>query len=1780
MKRLSIDSSSTRGFRQILIIAIALLMLGVANLSAWAQVCDVDGDADVDLNDISAIFAARNTVANGPDDPRDANGDGMITHNDARMCVLDCTLANCEIVTATNQPPVADAGTDQTVFVGDTVQLNGSGSSDPDGDALAFVWSLTAPAGSSASLSDPAAVNPSFVVDVFGSYVVQLIVNDGTVDSMPDTATISTDNSRPVADAGPDQTRRVGDRVTLDGSGSSDVDGDTLTFSWSLAPPAGSQAVLSDPTDVMPTFDVDVSGSYVARLVVNDGALDSAPDTAVITTDNSPPVADAGADQTVFVGDTVQLDGSGSSDVDGDALTFAWSFTPPAGSLSSLSDPTVVMPTFLVDVSGNYVARLVVNDGVVDSVPDATIITTGNTPPVADAGADQTVYVGDTVRLDGGGSSDVDGDALTYIWSLTTPTGSQVGLSDPTLANPTFIPDVPGTYVAQLIVNDGMVDSAPDTAAISTRNSRPLADAGPDQSGLTSDTIQLDGGGSFDVDGDSLSYQWSITSGPQGATATFSDTTIANPTLTVDVAGTYVVQLIVNDGALDSLPDTAIIDVTAARTLSIAPGSLDLFTSQSGDLTVTLSVPAGSGGQVVSLTSDNTSVATVPAGVTVAEGNTTAVFQATAGRQVGSAQIRAAAIGFGDGSATVNVAERSMGLTLDAPLVGVGRSIGGTVTLPQPAPAGGVTVSLTSSNSAAVTVAPSSITIAAGGTQAGFTVSGIAGGQSTITADATGYAQANATVGVTTSMISFGTVPTIAPGETRSLPVSLSSPAPAGGVTIVFTSSNPAVATISASVFIPEGASTPAANPQVTGILIGTIQIGATAAGYAPDTISALISLDLALTPNPLTVVETTTANMTLNLSAPAPAGGLTVNLTVDDPATATVPGSITIPAGQTSAQIPVAGVAVGNTTLHAGAANITAATAVIDVTAAPPISIADQSIGRNLQTSVYGSIGAAAPAGNLQVTITSSDPSRLLLSNSAGTMGSASITVQVNAGSTSIPTFYLQALDGPGTVTFTASAPGYATDTSTANLTPSGFYIATNGFNTTTFSADTSIGLRSVRLNDSFAYAAEQPLRAGLTVNVPIISSDASVGTVNSPVAFTGNQSRVNTSFHPLSAGTTNLSITQPAGFDIPTNLNQAITATVTAPAINFGNTAVGEGLQTTVYLSLAAAPPAATDVVLTVADPGIAVISENAAVLGGSTFTIPGVTGTNPGNVIVQGLQQGTTQLTITATGYQTRVATITVTPSGFWISTNSFGTTTFSADTTIGLRSARLDASFAYATEQPLRAGLTVNVPITSSDASVGTVNSPVAFAGNQSRVNTSFHPLSAGTTNLSITQPAGFDIPTNLNQAITATVTAPAINFGNTAVGEGLQTTVYLSLAAAPPAATDVVLTVADPGIAVISENAAVLGGSTFTIPGVTGTNPGNVIVQGLQQGTTQLTITATGYQTRVATITVTPSGFWISTNSFGTTTFSADTTIGLRSARLDASFAYATEQPLRAGLTVNVPITSSDTNVGTVVSSVTFTGNQSRVNTGFDPLVAGVTDLSITQPTGFEVPTNRSQSITATVSAPNITIGNVTVGRDLQVAATINLQSAPPTPTRVTVTVASGSTATISEDPLMAGATSLTFENVSGTNVGTIYVQGRSLGSTVITVQAAGYNDGSSSVRVDPSGFAILTNSFSVNAQAQNQNISIRSSRLDPATLNWAAEQALRGGLMVDVALTNSNPVAGTIVTNPISFGANESRINAVFDPSAAGTSIIGLTTPVGFSTPSDRQQITATVTGP
>ncbi|WP_219118024.1 PKD domain-containing protein [Janthinobacterium sp. UMAB-56] len=382
-----------------------------------------------------------------------------------------------------NAPPVAHAGRAMTVVAGMGIMLYGSESSDANGDILIYKWSLVSkPAGSTAQLLDVNSVRPYLSMDLPGAYEVSLIVNDGKVDSAPAfvTMTAVVANAPPVANAGVLQNVLKGSTVILDGSASSDANGDTLTYYWTLtSSPPMSTATLSSPRLVKPSFIADRAGTYVATLRVDDGKITSNPMNVTITatSTNAAPVANAGVDLHVLSGaDVVTLDGRGSSDADGDSLSYKWTFiSVPANSMlqpfPGAWDRSQAVSSFWANVPGTYVVSLVVNDGTVDSAPStATIIATAsstNGRPMSNAGMDQLVEPGTTVRLTGLGSADVEHDVLTYRWQLKSkPFGSKAVLSSLTDAQPTFVADMAGDYVATLIVNDGSVNSREDNVTV------------------------------------------------------------------------------------------------------------------------------------------------------------------------------------------------------------------------------------------------------------------------------------------------------------------------------------------------------------------------------------------------------------------------------------------------------------------------------------------------------------------------------------------------------------------------------------------------------------------------------------------------------------------------------------------------------------------------------------------------------------------------------------------------------------------------------------------------------------------------------------------------------------------------------------------------------------------------------------------------------------------------------------------------------------------------------------------------------------------------------------------------------------------------------------------------------------------------------------------------------------------------------------------------------------------------------------------------------------------
>ena len=332
---------------------------------------------------------------------------------------------------------------------------------------------------------DPITVNAMWsatggTIDADGNYTAGSVAGDYTVTAtdgaVSGTANVTISASPPTANAGGPYTGVEGAPVALDGSGSTDSDNDIVSYEWDL----NNDGVFDDATGVNPTFAAGMSGAYTIGLLVTDADGASDTDSTTVTITNVAPTANAGGPYSGDQFADIALDGSASSDPGGDALTYAWDLDNDG----VFDDAVGVTATFNSATTGDFTVGLQVTDDDGASDSTTTTVTVANAAPSADAGPDQSVSQGDTVTLDGSASSDPGGEPLTYAWTLTSiPAGSTAVLSDPTAVGPTFVADLAGIYVAELVVNDGTSDSAPDTVTVTAGDIAPAAPAGLTASG-------------------------------------------------------------------------------------------------------------------------------------------------------------------------------------------------------------------------------------------------------------------------------------------------------------------------------------------------------------------------------------------------------------------------------------------------------------------------------------------------------------------------------------------------------------------------------------------------------------------------------------------------------------------------------------------------------------------------------------------------------------------------------------------------------------------------------------------------------------------------------------------------------------------------------------------------------------------------------------------------------------------------------------------------------------------------------------------------------------------------------------------------------------------------------------------------------------------------------------------------------------------------------------------------------------------------------------------------
>ncbi len=405
--------------------------------------------------------------------------------------------------TSVNGPPTANAGGPYSGNQGTAIGLDGSGSTDPQSNIVSYEWDCTNN-GSYDHVSTSATGSACTYGNV-GSYTLGLRVTDsgGLTDTA--TASVTVTNTAPTA-AGSNYSVNQGIALGLDGSASFDPDGVLVLYEWDCTNNGSYDASSSSPTGSTCTYPS--VGVYTLGLRVTDDDAATDTETFSVTVTNTAPTAAAGGSYTGNQGSSVALDGSGSTDPDGSVTLFEWDCTDDGiydTSSSSSTGSTCTYPAV-----GNYQLRLRVrdNDGATDT--DTASVSVTNTAPTADAGGPYTVNQGVALSMDGSGSSDPDGSIVQYGWDCTNNGIINVTSGSATAATCTYAGV--GTFTIALTVTDNNGATNTATTTVTVTNTLPTADAGgPYTAGVPNVPLPLDGSGSFDPDGNIVSWQWDCT---------------------------------------------------------------------------------------------------------------------------------------------------------------------------------------------------------------------------------------------------------------------------------------------------------------------------------------------------------------------------------------------------------------------------------------------------------------------------------------------------------------------------------------------------------------------------------------------------------------------------------------------------------------------------------------------------------------------------------------------------------------------------------------------------------------------------------------------------------------------------------------------------------------------------------------------------------------------------------------------------------------------------------------------------------------------------------------------------------------------------------------------------------------------------------------------------------------------------------------------------------------------------------------------------------------------
>ena len=359
-----------------------------------------------------------------------------------------CTSTTDDVLITFDQTPTtANAGPDKNVCGSTNLEGNnpviGTGT-----------WSIIT--GTGGIFTDDTNENTNFTGNAGETYQLRWTISNGSCTSTTDDVTITFDQTPTTANAGADKSV-CGTSTNLEGNNPA-----IGTGTWSII--TGTGGNFTDDTNENTNFTGNVGETYQLRWTISNGSCTSTADDVLITFDQAPSTANAGADKSVC-GTSTNLEGNNPA-----VGTGTWSIITGTGGI--FTDDNNENTNFTGNVGETYQLRWTISNGSCTSTTDDVTITFDQTPTTANAGPDKNVC----------GATNLEGNAATVgTGAWTTISGSGGNIADPANENSSFTGTPGVTYQLRWTISNGSCASTTDVVSITFDETPTTANAGPDK---------------------------------------------------------------------------------------------------------------------------------------------------------------------------------------------------------------------------------------------------------------------------------------------------------------------------------------------------------------------------------------------------------------------------------------------------------------------------------------------------------------------------------------------------------------------------------------------------------------------------------------------------------------------------------------------------------------------------------------------------------------------------------------------------------------------------------------------------------------------------------------------------------------------------------------------------------------------------------------------------------------------------------------------------------------------------------------------------------------------------------------------------------------------------------------------------------------------------------------------------------------------------------------------------------------------------------------------------